>query len=360
MPVNFGPERWQKIRENYRKWWAGELGRPLIQIQLWGADPGRPKPDSPLLEQDNCNDFSISPEAIIDRWDYELSCHHFLGDAFPFMPLHAFGPGVIAAFLGARLEVRQGQVWFFPPDECELGQLHFEHDDGNQWLERIRAICKAASEYWQGNVLVAAPDLGGPLDLLATFRPGEKLLFDLCDYPDLVKQRTRELQDLWWKYFGEINDALLPANPGYSAWASIYSSDPYYMLQCDFAYMISPKMFDEFVRPDLEASCRKLANPFYHLDGPGQLPHLDLLLQIEGLKGVQWVSGAGRKPEHEWPDVYRRIRGAGKLTQLYGDAAALDKLVSDLGSAEGILLIYNGRITEDEAMRFLDRYGALD
>ena len=47
--------------------------------------------------------------------------------------------------------------------------------------------------------------------------------------------------------------------------------------------LISPQMFDEFAKPELEATCERLPRAFYHLDGPGQLPHLDSLLEIENL-----------------------------------------------------------------------------
>ncbi len=42
MPIDFSPERWQKTRENYAAWWAGELDRPLIPVVVSGRDPGAP------------------------------------------------------------------------------------------------------------------------------------------------------------------------------------------------------------------------------------------------------------------------------------------------------------------------------
>jgi 5-methyltetrahydrofolate--homocysteine methyltransferase len=66
------------------------------------------------------------------------------------------------------------------------------------------------------------------------------------------------------------------------------------MLSSDFSYLIGPAMFDEFVKPGLADSCRRLPHSFYHLDGPGQLAHLDSLLAIAELDGIQWVPGAGQ------------------------------------------------------------------
>jgi len=108
-------------------------------------------------------------------------------------------------------------------------------------------------------------------------------------------------------------------NRGYSYWTPIFSEKPYGMLQSDFCYMIGPEMFDTFIKPELVASFRQLPHAFYHLDGVGQLPHLDSLLAIPELKGIQWVQGEGKGSPLEWLDVYRRILDAGKLLQItYG------------------------------------------
>jgi 5-methyltetrahydrofolate--homocysteine methyltransferase len=130
------------------------------------------------------------------------------------------------------------------------------------------------------------------------------------------------------------------------------------MLQCDFCYMIGPDMFDDLVKPELAAMCAKLTNGFYHLDGTGQLPHLDSLLQIEELKGVQWVPGEGGKPWAEWPEVYRKIRDAGKRAQVWGPIGDFDKLVESLGSAEGLIAFIDVPPEEEpEALELLGKYG---
>jgi hypothetical protein len=356
--IDFGPERWEKVKEAHRLWWEGRLGRPLLHITLRGRDPGRPEPDVPAHGVTACYGPEVGPEAIVDSWDYTLSCREYVGDAFPAVWPN-FGAGIVAGFLGARLEVTERTVWFHPPAEREIADLRFEYDPENRWLRRVKDVCRAATERWQGSVQVAMTDLGGNLDVLSSFRPGERLLLDLYDHPDEVKRLTWEAHEMWWRYFDEINGVLRPANPGFTAWTPIFSDAPYYMLQCDFCYMIGPGMFDEFVKPELAECCRRLANPFYHLDGPGQLVHLDSLLEIEELKGVQWVPGDGQPPPEDWPEVYRRIRGAGKLVHLLGGMETLDRLAERLGSPEGIVLITEVDVSRrGEVEEFLKRYRA--
>ncbi len=358
MSIAFDRDRWAKIKQDYGLWWEGKLKRPLIYVTMDGRSPGRPEPALPTRHFTSHYDLSVTPEQIVDRWDYNLSQQHFLGDGFPSIWPN-FGPGVMSAFMDATLHNGDDTTWFRPVEPKETRDLHFRYHPGNVWLERIKALSRHAMERWQGLVQVSMTDLGGNLDVLSTYRPSEALLLDLYDHPDEVKRLAWETHDLWWRYFNEINQVLQPVNPGYTAWASIFSSEPYYMLQCDFCYMIGPAMFDEFVKPELAASCRRLTNAFYHLDGIGQLPHLDSLLSIPELKGVQWVPGDGKPDLRHWPDVYRRIRKAGKLMQIWGGPEVLDTIAEQVGSAEGIITFTAFKPSqEEEARAFLKRYGA--
>ena len=264
-----------------------------------------------------------------------------------------------AAFLGADIQNTPHSSWFVPREMKEPRDLRLAYQPQNPWLERVKALCRLSMERWQGQVQVGMTDLGGNLDIVSSFRPSETLLLDLYDQPAEVNRLTWEAHEQWWRYFAEINAVLQPINPGYTAWTPIFSQTPYYMLQCDFCYMIGPQMFDEFVKPELVASCRKLAHAFYHLDGVGQLPHLDSLLAIKELKGVQWIPGDGKPDMRHWPDVYRRIRKAGKLVQLFGPPEVLDAVVEQVGSPEGLILFtWSDPAKEKETRAWLKRYGA--
>jgi len=221
---------------------------------------------------------------------------------------------------------------------------------------------QAGDRRFGGLVQIGMTDLGGNLDVLSSFRPGERLLLDLYDAPDAVERLIWQTHEQWWEAFAALH-AALPRTRGYTAWTPIFSEEPYYMLQCDFCYMISPTMFDRFVKPELAASCRRLKNAFYHLDGPGQLPHLDSLLEIPELKGVQWVPGAGQPDITHWPEVYRKIARAGKRIQISSGQSsrhleALDVLADQLGSAKNIIMIAGAPACDrSRVVKCLERYG---
>jgi hypothetical protein len=121
MPIDFDDSRWDQIKEDCQRWWAGELKRPLIQMRLTGRDPGRPPPAHPD--------------------------HHR------------------TAFMGADAFAapEQRTVWFEPATPAEITDIHFEHDPHQVWLDRIKDVSRAAIERWQGAVQVCMTDRATPL-----------------------------------------------------------------------------------------------------------------------------------------------------------------------------------------------------
>ena len=360
--IDFTASQWDRVAAAYQGYWDGSLDRPVVGVELIGRDPGRPCPNVPRLSQGSCHRFDIPADALVDQMDWDLSRRVFLGDAFPCISMDTFGPGVVSAFSGATLDNSTGNVWFHPPEgiteETPIEQVHITYDPNNRWVQRIKDIYRAGQERWGDSVAFTLPDLGGNLDIVQTFRPGERLLLDLFDSPEQVQRLLAEAHDAWWAAFEDFNATLMPTNRTCCTWLPFISDAPHYMLQCDFAYMISPAMFREFVLPELAATCGRLSRSIYHLDGVGQLPHLDMLLELDTLDGVQWIPGDGKAPLREWPDVFRRIQQAGKRIQLCGSTQEdLEPILDALGNAKGVHASSPRMPIEqqDDALEFLRR-----
>ena len=123
--------------------------------------------------------------------------------------------------------------------------------------------------------------------------------------------------------------AILPASAKtlvpllFSVPMPAYHSAPLRMIDGMFA-MVSNAMFREFFLDELVEEADWLDRSIYHLDGPGALRHLDTLLSIDNLDGIQFVYGAGNEPASRWMAEYRRIQNAGKVLHISIDAAELD------------------------------------
>ena len=233
MSIRFSSEDWARIKETYGKWWDHSLDRPIIKITLQGntSCPG----SVPLLSQATCHRFDISPADVVERINWELEQQEYLGDAFPMFNFDVFGPGVVAAFLGADLDNSSGQVWFFDSRNLELKDMHFEFQENNPWFQRICAIYEAGIHRWNGNVLMGMPDLGGVMDILASLRGSENLLYDLYDEPEEIRRVSGEIQEIWLQYYKAFSEILQPVSPGYTDWTGLFCTETSYVVQCDFS-----------------------------------------------------------------------------------------------------------------------------
>jgi 5-methyltetrahydrofolate--homocysteine methyltransferase len=243
-------------------------------------------------------------------------------------------------------------VWFDPPDNKDIQDIHPAYDANNIWWQRVLDLTRTAVRRFGKTVSISHTDLGGNLDIVASLRGTEQLLYDLYDAPDEVERVVNEVTQLWLRYYRELEPIIAQAGRGTTPWAPIWSAKRCYMLQCDFSYMISPAMFERFVMPDLAACCDYLDHGFYHLDGKGQIPHLDMLLSLKRLRGIQWIPGAGAPPPHRWLPLLKRIKDAGKLCQIYLTPFGARRIVRALGG-RGFVLNINQRMTAPEASDFL-------
>jgi len=363
-----------KTISTYEKWWNNELDRGLIPIIVHGddSDKGAPvipghKPSKFGCTQAMFADLSVSPKQIIDCCDYAYSKLEFLGDAYPFLNMDFSGPGIGAVYMGGYFEVNDGLLWFYGQPVDNIRDIQVKYDPNNIWLERSKEIIREGMKRWGEEVLIGMPDVGGGIDILASLRGTSKLLLDLYDNPEEVSRLVKEIGDLWQIYFDEF---AAIANNGklFTNWSGILSKKSTQMLQADFSFMTSPDMFDEFILPELAERCANLERACYHLDGVGEIPHLDSLLGIEDLKLIQWIPGTGTTPENKWTDLYDKILSTGRKLQVTDDSPLcprqeqLDGIVERKGSLKGVISMTQAfEFKErDLALRVLDRYGVAD
>jgi 5-methyltetrahydrofolate--homocysteine methyltransferase len=196
-------------------------------------------------------------------------------------------------------------------------------------------------------------DLGGNLDILASLRGSEKLLLDLTDDPQQVERLVSEITTLWLRYYDELEGITIKAGRGNACWGPVWSPSKGYMLQCDFSYMISPRMFKRFIVPDLAACCDHLDYGFYHLDGKGEIPHLDALIGIKRLKGIQWQPGDGQPKADGWLPLIAKIRDSGKRCQIYVTRQGALTVQRELGGQGFLMHIIDDPVSPDEGSAFL-------
>jgi len=354
--LHFTAEDWERVERDWTAWWEGELERPLVLINNFVPPSDRPLPQAHLLTINF--PLEMSAGEVVERFQAYLEATRFYGDSFPrWWP--NFGPGIIAGFVGAKVQSAPQTVWFEPSQSAEISDLRPAYDAGNVWWRRVTDLTAAAVQAWGDQVVVAHTELGGNLDILASLRTTDRLLLDLIDAPQEVERLLGCITQLWQRYYDELYAIIREGGRGTTPWAPILSNRRCYMLQCDFSYMVSPAMFERFVMPDLAACCDALDHAFYHLDGEGQIRHLDMLLSMERLRGIQWIPGDGAPPPEKWLPLLKRIRDGGKLCQLFVTAEGAMTIVRELGG-RGFALQILELMGHDEATGFLAALAAAE
>ncbi len=344
----FPEDGWERIAADWNAWWSGELDRALVVLEcIEPQDEATPHYASTFLGNFHTD---VSTEELLELFIPRLQATHYLGDAYPrFWP--NFGPGIVAAFAGAELQPVADTTWFSSSFTGEVADLHVDMLPGNQWWARVKSVTRAAVDHWGDQLSVGLTDLGGNLDILAHLRGTGQLLYDLSDDPIQIDRLVCETNRLWLDCYEELY-SLTNHSRGINCWGPCWSPSRGYLLQSDFSYMISPAMFERFVLPDLSACCDQLDYPFYHLDGKGQLPHLDMLLSLSKLRGIQWVPGDGQPQVEHWLTLIKRILDAGKLCQVYVSAAGALSILRELGG-KGLALSINETLTPAQGIDLL-------
>jgi len=311
-----------------------------------------------------------APATVRDRWtavEYrvaqarnQLASTWFGGDSIPSWFVN-LGPGSVAACLGPEPDFTPDSLWFRQFERNGLADIleQIRFDPANPFWRLTERLTRRSLETAAGDYLISLTDLGGDLDILDSLRGTDNLLVDLLEEPELVEACRDKITGVWMKFF-ELNNRLFDqtGQNGYTCWMPCWSALPWTVLQCDLSVMIGPEMFERFVVPELEFKSSRIAHTIYHLDGPGEWPHLDLILGLQGIDAIQYVSLPGDPPNESlhWLSYYRRITEAGKnVFIIVRDPARIIELTRKLPAEQ--LAFQISLDSPDQAKRFLAALG---
>lgn len=331
-------ENWKQTQEHFLAWWQrkGPIlvlnGLPDLEVPRDGGPPPV-RPDNPRKAHTDPEYFAQAQKARLARLSYPA-------DNLPIAHTD-YGCVQLAACLGSEPEFDFETVWYNDsmPEPDAARPLVLTKDE--PWWWAYLDIMRAVLEKSRGDFLVGMPAFGSNLDVLAELRGTENLLFDLTDRSGWVLEKLEEINQAFFTAFDEYYEHIRLSD-GSSAYTyfSLWGPGKVSQVQCDFAAMISPAMFKEFVVPALTRQCTWLDHSLFHLDGPSCICHLDHLLGIEELDAVQWTPGAGEPGagDPKWYDLYRRVLDAGKSVQILGTAPDEAKRIADRFGTAGVYI----------------------
>jgi hypothetical protein len=350
-------DNWEESREHYCRWWARD-GLVVVPSVPHCAAPLLPPRDPDATDPGPPRDAATrhaDPAFVTASSHWWLATGTLALDALPIGRVD-LGPGSLALYLGSEPEFAHDTVWFHPlQDQAGLEQpLRF--DPANHWWRRQLSLVDAALAQSAGRYPIGFPDLIENLDVLASLRDAQALMMDLLERPEWVKQKMAELNGVYFEVFDALRARIGLLDGSNCFWAfHLWGPGRTAKVQCDALAMISPAMFDEFVKPALAEQCDWLDCAMFHLDGTQAIPHLPSLLTIPGLDAVEFTPQAGAEGgghERWWP-LYRQILAAGKSVQIVAVKPPEVAPLLDAIGHRGVYLHVDG-ITDAATLRTLE------
>jgi len=302
-----------KLAERYESFWNRENeDRPIVNMTTRAYRiPVELDKDHPTFR-----DAWLDTEYVIKKARQSMDATVYLGEGYPALNPN-LGPDLVGAVCGCEIEFGEITSWAEPciEDYEAFGEIKF--DENNPYWKKICEITQAALDDSKGDYVVGITDLHPGGDAVVSLRGSENSAFDLYDYPDEFKKTVWDILPVFKEMTARLHNMISEKQKFCSCWMGvIHPTELWYPTSCDFSCMISPDNYKEFILPELLEEIKWLPNSIYHLDGPDALRHLDTLLEIKELKGIQWVYGAGQPTAKHWIDVYKKIQAAGKVAQI--------------------------------------------
>ena len=302
---------WDQTKQHFLAWWAHDaIGRAGISVTA----PRDNRPDVPSPKQ---------PTTPLLRWtdldyiselsEYKNSQTFFGGEAFPDWGYGSPGYKSIHAILGCTITLDFRTGWAEPildGEDLDVSGLHIDEDEPH-WQFMLSWARRGAAEA-AGKAIPGVGAFGGSGDTLSCMRGTARLLIDLIERPDQVRQADQYLMDIWCQAYDRLYEITREAAEGSTCWFNLWSPGKFFAAQNDFSFNISPAMFRDIFLPTIERQTKFLDHTVYHVDGVDAFAHVDALCELPQLDALQILPGAGKPSPLHYLDELRKVQAAGK------------------------------------------------
>ncbi len=88
------PGQLEEVKARYEKWWDKKADGMIIGAAVRNREPSIPEPKYSIPTQYTVH--MLPPvEGFLDAIEYRLSRFSYIGDAYPYVNLDLFGPGLL-------------------------------------------------------------------------------------------------------------------------------------------------------------------------------------------------------------------------------------------------------------------------
>jgi hypothetical protein len=330
-------EKFNKKLQRIEAWWNQQNDRPIIEYRRTVDNKPIPADFFKMANKywPDCQNEPDYPGLVEYVAQYMDSIE--FGDTVPIMQ-HNFGgrgtPVTMACYLGGDVKFGDDTVWVDPViNMWDDFEIKFNPD--NIWFKRTLKLLETSCRMLSDKYFVAIPDLGDALTTFSLLRGQEALIFDLMDNKQKILDEINDFTNAWKQYHDACWQICHKYYPGQCTWLG-WGPKKNYVVQCDFSVFLSPQMFMEFVIPELESLSGYLDYMVFHLDGPDEIKHLDMLLDLPFMDAIQWVPGAGNPTASHWLDMLKKIQSRQKSVLCLSESPEETKILKKELSPNGL------------------------
>ncbi|MHB9036787.1 MAG: uroporphyrinogen decarboxylase/cobalamine-independent methonine synthase family protein [Armatimonadota bacterium] len=343
-------------------WFVGEIiDRPPIRLSAHNAEFAT---DRKSRIHSTLRQRWLDVEYQLDEFEETLSRTQFLCESFPvFWP--NLGPNVYAALFGCPLEFEETTSWTEPILDDLEGIEELDIDWSHEYLRKLDEFTAAALGRAKGRYLVGYTDLHPGADCAAALRGTENLCMDIVENPDRVKSLIEKCSRPFQALYDHINDRICATGQHSITWMGIPAPGKFHIPSNDFSCLVSCQTYEEVLYQSTVEEVKEMTHNIYHLDGPGALRHLDLILEIKEIQAVQWVQGVGDDaPIMQWLEVIKKIQASRKGVVVNLQVDEIEPFMAEV-KPEGIYLcvqprdLAEARAVERMASKWTTHYCAL-
>ena len=315
--------------------WEGRcMERPCIAVTA-PQEKQVPKPSLPTSAEMKW----LDPSWVIQDALAQLQNTWWGGEAIPSYLLLA---GWVVS-LGGKPNFSMDTIWF-EEVPVDFGRPSaFTYDPADVWVKKFRAVYSAlADAAGRDRFLVGQPCMLPASDLLSMHMGANTFLLALLDHPDWMREAImRGARDLV-RAQRELQDLIRDKHEfwyGNGGWMPFWAPEPFMSTQCDVSCMLSPRMFEEFIAPELEIAAEALGPIWYHLDGGDARQHLPKLLSLPYVRAIQYTPAPNEPcngPAHL--GLYKQIQDAGRIVYIEAPKDNIEPMVRELDPSR--LMVY--------------------
>lgn len=353
-------EQFQSIEErveNFKLFYQKKNERPLFgffagsEFPLHRYNAAKALPENrPLMPDD------IEAEKFLDDYDRLFIEHEACGGDFIWSASAFWGIPWLEAGLGCSIiaDHNTGSIHSKPPAEFKGSQSIPGFDRNSPWVKKTGEFLTRISERSGGRWPIGTTRMRGISDLLSALYGGEAFIYAMLEEPDEVKKVCERIAEFWTEYGRFQLENIPPFHGGVgSFYYHMWAPEGTVWHQEDAAALMSPALYDEFIRPWDERIVKSFPGCIIHQHPTGFYP-VDDYLEM-GMLALELHIDQGGPGAEQLYEIHRKILSKKPLI-IWGDIPGRDlEWIFEKLPPQGLAVNTVVR-NKEEAARLWNRY----